>query len=375
MRYLRLLILVPIIGLAGCETLGYYTQSASGHLELMHAARDIPALLEDPGVPQSLKRKLQRSQQLRQFAVTHLALPDNDSYTRYADVGREALVWSVVATPALGLEPRQWCYPLLGCFSYRGYFSNPDVLEYAQALAAEGWDTAVEPVPAYSTLGCFEDPLPSTVIGWSETDLAALMFHELAHQRLYARDDTAFNESYATVVEKEGVQRWLEHRAQRLGQGSEVVDQWRAAQRRSLEFRGLIADVRRRLVALYANDLDETQKLAGKAGVFAALQSEYRQLKQRWGGYAGYDKWMRRDLNNAHLASLQTYSQWVRALRHLLGELDNNLDAFHRACDQLAEMDHATRQERLARLQEKAERACRARLPDLPADQPCPPYL
>jgi predicted aminopeptidase len=375
MQYLRLLILVPLLGLAGCETLGYYTQSARGHLELMHAARDIPALLEDPDTPQSLKCKLQRSQQLRQFAVTQLALPDNDSYTRYSDVGRDALVWSVVAAPALGLEPRQWCYPLIGCFAYRGYFDRAQAHAYAQALTAEGWDAAVEPVPAYSTLGCFEDPLPSTVIGWAEADLAALMFHELAHQRLYARDDTAFNESYATVVEKEGVRRWLEQRAQRLGQGSDLVDSWREAQRRSLEFRGLIADVRRRLVTLYASDLGRADKLAGKVEAFAALQAEYRQLKQRWGGYAGYDKWMRRDLNNAHLAGLQTYSQWVRALRHLLHELENDLDAFHRACDELAALDYAERQLRLAGLQARAERACRAGLPDLAADQPCPPYL
>jgi len=350
----RYLLLLASLWLGGCESLSYYAQSANGQLQLLNSARDIRELLADPEVADELKERLRRVQQIRQFAVEQLALPDNDSYQRYADVGREALVWSVIAAPRLQLQAHQWCYPVIGCASYRGYFDPHTAHAFAEGLDTEGWDAAVERVPAYSTLGWFDDPLPSTVIDWPEADLAGLVFHELAHQRLYARDDSAFNESYATVVEKEGVRRWLRWRqAQQPGAGG-VLERWRLAEQRAEQFRALIGETRARLATLYAGEGPEQFKLGRKAQLFAQLQSDYSLLKQSWDGYSGYDRWMQRDLNNAHLMGLQTYTRWLPALRHLLHGLHGDMQAFHRECEALAEAPFDERQARLRQLQAAA---------------------
>jgi len=348
----RLLLLLTALSVGGCETVGYYLQSASGQLDLMARSRPIQQVLDDPESASSTQAQLQLVQRIRQFAVTQLDLPDNGSYQSYADVQREALVWSVVAAPVLSLEPHQWCYPIIGCANYRGYFLLSDAQEMAKRLRQQGWDVAVEPVPAYSTLGWFADPLPSTVIDWPEPELAGLIFHELAHQRLYAADDSAFNESYATVVEQAGVQRWLEENA-----SSEQMARWTLHRARKDAFAALIANTRRESAMLYASDADEHVKLLEKTKLFERLRDEYRQLKKRWGGYAGFDRWFARDLNNAHLASFQTYSEWVPALRRLLLEAGDRMSVFHSRCETLASLGLDQRQEALQRLQTRGHSA------------------
>jgi len=349
MHVTRLLLMLVAMLLGGCESMGYYLQSAEGQLDLMNRSRAISEVLKDEQVPESTRERLRLVKRIRQFAVTHLALPENDSYRDYVDVGREAVVWSVVATPALSLEPYQWCYPVIGCASYRGYFSHADAQAYAQRLQAEGWDTAVERVPAYSTLGWFDDPLPSTVIDWPESDLAGLIFHELAHQRVYAADDSAFNESYASVVEKVGVRRWLLEAS-----SEEALSSWRLKRRREREFGGLIGDLRRELEGLYQSDQRREVKLLAKDAGFERLRGRYQALKKRWGGYAGFDRWMGRELNNAHLASFQTYSQWVPALRQLLADSGGDLKVFHQRCRELAKLRVPQRRQALLGLQKRA---------------------
>jgi predicted aminopeptidase len=304
-------------------------------------------LLDKPELPAATRDKLESVQRMRAFAVAQLGLPDNGSYRSYADVQREALVWSVIAAPVLSLEPRQWCYPVIGCASYRGYFAGQDAQDYANKLRAEGWDAAVERVPAYSTLGWFADPLPSTVIEWPEPQLAGLIFHELSHQRVYARDDSAFNESYASVVEEEGIRRWL---AANQAQGPER-ERWRETRQRSKQFRALLQQARAELLSLYQSELSEQAKLLAKAERFAQLQVDYAQLKVQWGGFSGYDRWMSRELNNAHLAGMQTYAQWAPALRRLLADLQGDMRAFHARCEELAGLDMEQRRSALLQLQ------------------------
>lgn len=331
--------------LSGCESLGYYTQSVQGHLTLLAGARDIDGLVIDPGTSPQLVERLQPVAGIVEFAHRELDLPDNGSYRRYVDVMGEAVVWSVVATPAFDLTPQQWCYPVIGCAAYRGYFQHAGAMAKAAELAAQGLDVAVLPVPAYSTLGWLADPLPSTVVKWPEYRLAGLIFHELAHQRLYVADDSAFNESYASLIEEEGTRRWLAQQGD-----ASAVAQWRAAAAREADFLALIESLRGALAQLYQGNADESAMAAGKQRRFAELRRNYQTLRMAWGGYGGYDAWMARDLNNAHLTSLDTYQRWLPALRALLQVHAGDIAAFNHACDELAELSPEQRTQRLGAL-------------------------
>jgi predicted aminopeptidase len=249
-----------------------------------------------------------------------------------------------VATPRFSMEPRQWCYPVIGCASYRGYFSRESADGFAADLRREGLDVAVEPVPAYSTLGWFDDPLPSTVIGWPEGDLAGLIFHELAHQRLYLPDDSAFNEAFATAVQRIGTERWFQARNDRAG-----LRQWRQAQRRERQFVHLILQTRKRLQALYARTLPAEEMARKKAAAFRQLQREYVAMRKGWGTAPAFDGWMGRNLNNAHLALIATYEEWVPAFRELLARAGGDLPEFYRQAEILT---HLSSEQRIRRLQE-----------------------
>lgn len=335
----RLLILFPVLALAGCETLSYYSQSAHGQLGLMAASRPVEEAVADPNTPESVRVQLRQLPALRRFAVEELALPETDSYRLYADVQREALVWNVVAAPVDSLVPKEWCYPVVGCAAYRGYFNEYDAQTHAARLAREGWDTAVLPVPAYSTLGWFSDPLPSTVIGWSLPDIAGLVFHELAHESLYISGDSAFNEGYATVIEREGVRRWMQRRG-----SAEQRRERELADRRRQTFLELLAQTRVRLEALYASDVEHGELLRQKASILQELRDRYPQLKQSWGGYTGYDRWFVRPLNNAHLASIDTYHALEPAFRQILKQVDGDMAAFHAECRAMAGMQPVQRE-------------------------------
>ena len=337
--------------LGGCESVGYYGQSVHGQLGVMAASRPVEDVIADPQTPDTVRRQLQLLPELRRFAIEELALPETDSYRLYADVQREALVWNVVAAPADSLSPREWCYPVLGCAAYRGYFDRQSAHDYAAGLAAEGWDTAVEPIPAYSTLGWFSDPLPSTIIDWPLSDIAGLLFHELAHEALYVKGDSAFNESYATAVEKEGVRRWLI-----VHGNAKLRNDRRLQERRRLEFLRLLEQTRRRLVDLYAEGAERGELLASKRAIFQLLQAEYAALKHAWGGYAGYDRWMNRPLNNAHLASIKTYHALESAFRTILNQLNGDMRAFHAACAEIGAAPAAERSVIISDLLQAAEK-------------------
>ncbi|MCP5300001.1 MAG: aminopeptidase [Chromatiaceae bacterium] len=341
----RAMLAVAALLLSGCSTVGYYTQTVGGHFALMAATRPVAEVIADPATSPGVRERLRQLASLRTFASDELGLPDNGSYRAYAELQGEVMVWSLVAAPAFSLQPRQWCYPVVGCASYRGYFDRADADELAAELVADGWDVAVEPVPAYSTLGWFDDPVPSTVINWPLDAFAGLLFHELAHQQLYVAGDSAFNEAYATVVEHEGIRRWLERYGTR-----QLRDQHRrnAAGRR--QFLALIAMARRRLEVVYASDLNELRRSAEKQAVFASLRDDYHQVSGVPGDHPRYDRWFDRPLNNAHLASVATYSEWEPALRALLDRCDGDMSAFHAACRELAGLSNEARRDGLRML-------------------------
>jgi len=329
-----------IIG--GCSTAEYYWQGISGQLDLLGRAQPIAEVVQATHDP-VVKRKLERVLAIREFASRELQLPDNASYRRYSDLGRRFVLWNVFATPALSLTPRQWCFPIAGCVNYRGYFAEGEARLEAGRLAAEGDDVYIGGVPAYSTLGYFADPMPSSFLRYPDTEIARLIFHELAHQVAYARDDTVFNESFAVAVEEEGVRRWLAAQ-----HDPELEKQFATSGRYREGFGKLVEHTRAGLVALYASNAAEAEKLTAKAAAFDAMRSDYAALKREWGGFAAYDYWFAQGPNNASLASVGLYTQKVPLFRALLAAEGGDLGRLYARVKALAEMPKTERDPALA---------------------------
>ena len=343
----RLLLAAGLVAsLAGCQTaseLGYYWQSVRGHWALMDQARPIADLLAEPGLDPVLRGRLEHAREIRRYASTELGLPDNGSYTEYVDLKRAFVVWNVVAAPEFSLSLRQWCFPFAGCVSYRGYYSEQAARDFAAGLRAQGLDVQVAGVPAYSTLGWLDDPLLSSFIGYSEPDLARLIFHELAHQLVYVKGDSTFNESFATAVEEVGVQRWLKDRG-RPG----MAEAYQAGRARRAEFLALLQTTRERLAALYAEPLAVGDMRARRRSEFEDLRTRYQALRTHWGGWAGYDRWFDQDLGNAHLGAVATYTSLGPGFRRLLAESEGDLDRFYRRVREIAELPKTDRDALLA---------------------------
>lgn len=335
-RALAALVLVALVASgAGCSTLGYYAQAAHGHLSMLARARPIDDWLADPTAPTPLKQRLELARAMRAFASRELGLPENRSYTAYADLQRPAAVWNVFAAPELSLRLKTWCFPLFGCASYRGYFDRDAAQALAEALRGEGYDVYVGAVPAYSTLGWLDwlggDPLLNTFIGYPDGELARMIFHELAHQVVYVKDDTAFNESFATAVERVGVRRWLDA----YGDDALRAEYARFEVRRA-DFVELLLAHRQRLAEAYANGTD-AEKRARKRAIFAALQREYARIRDtRWNGWTGYDRYFAQALGNAHLAAVGAYNDLVPAFEALLERQGGDLRRFYAEVRRLA---------------------------------------
>jgi predicted aminopeptidase len=348
-RSRRLLIGVAAVLVAaavgGCSTFGYYAQSISGHLAMLRSARPIQEVVADPGTSEPLRQRLLRAQEIRAFASSELGLPDNSSYREYADLHRPYVVWNVFATRELSLELRQWCYPVVGCAGYRGYFDRDAAERMAEALRAEGYEVNVAGVPAYSTLGWLPDPLLNTFIGGSEGQVASMVFHELAHQVVFVGGDTTFNESFATAVEREGVRRWLA-----VSNDPALRRSYGEFARRRQEFVDLLLKYRDQLEDLYASAESIDGKRAGKKRLFAALKAEYAALKVEWGGFAGYDRYFAQELTNAHLASVGAYNILVPAFDALLAREGGDFPRFYAEVKRLARLPKAEREAELQAL-------------------------
>lgn len=351
MPRLRLtLLLIVALPLAGCGTVGYYGQAVAGHFSLMSARVPIAEVIADPATPEAVRERLQVALAAREFAVAGLGLPDNGSYTRYVQLERSAVVYNVFAAPEFSLQAKTWCFPVAGCVVYRGYFDPARAEHQAARYAAQGYDTWVGGAAAYSTLGRFEDPLLSTMLYLDDARLAGLLFHEFAHQLVYVKDDSAFNEAFATAVEEEGVRRWLGATGR-----EEEFAAWRQLRARTQAFEGLLAATRARLQEVYSSDRPAAEMRAAKAEAFAQLEREYRALKASWDGWDGYDRWFEAPLNNARLIPSATYRGLVPAFRILLHESGGDLPAFYAAAARLAALPRDERDFAMRRLLALAE--------------------
>jgi predicted aminopeptidase len=340
-----LVALSALLGLSACTSIEYYAQAVSGQIEVMWLAAPIDERLREADTPAPLKEKLARALVIRDFASRELGLPDNDSYRRYADLDRPYVLWNVFAAPEFSVSPIQSCFPFAGCVSYRGFYSEQAANKHADALAREGDDVYVGGVSAYSTLGWFSDPLLSTFIQYPEPEVARIVFHELAHQVLYIKGDTVFNESFAVAVEQEGLRRWLE-REGTPAQRAAYAD----SRRRQAEFAALMLKYRARLADFYAKPLAEAEKREGKRRLFEEMGGEYAALKVSWGGFAGFDRLLARGLNNAFLVSIASYTELLPAFRALLAQSQGDLPAFYRAVREIAKLEKPERDARLAKL-------------------------
>lgn len=329
----------------GCTNVSYYWQSVNGQLDVWRRERPIEEVIADPTAAQALKDKLARVLEIRAFASRELGLPGNQSYRRYADLGRPFVVWNVFAAPEFSVQPTQWCFVFAGCVSYRGYFSKEDADRFAAELSAQGHDIYVGGVPAYSTLGYFADPVLNTFMHYPDFEIARLLFHELAHQAVYAKDDTVFNESFAVAVEQEGVRRWLT----RTGDAKQR-ELFERNQRARAEFARLVHRHRDRLDALYRSGPASDAMRSRKRAILQEMESEYRALKSAWGSFPRYDRWFASRPNNAQVASVALYTQLVPAFEALLEREGRDLARFYAAVQELAALPNERRDAQLRAL-------------------------
>jgi predicted aminopeptidase len=331
------LLLLPI--LTGCGT-GYLLQAGRGEWQVLRARQPINRLVDSDSTDAALKAQLREVQAARDFAVTALHLPDNGSYRSYSAVQRPYVVWNVVAAPEFSTTPQHWCFPFTGCIAYRGYFRESGARQYAAKLAARGLDVQVGGVAAYSTLGKFADPVLDTMLRYGDTELAGTLFHELAHQRVYVKGDSAFNESFAMAVERAGLQQWL----QQQGRSAELTRAaaWRSSMEAVTE---VLANGRGRLTALYASPVPITDKRARKASELAALAAAVLELEQQRDFRSVYGDWARAGLNNAHLAAVATYHECVPAFLRLLQSEGGDWPRFYAAVARIGRQDAAARRQ------------------------------
>jgi predicted aminopeptidase len=322
------------ISSVGC----YLLQSAQGQLALMSKREPIARVIEKPSTPPALRAQLKEVTAIRDFATRELGLPDNGSYRSYADLGRPYVVWNVVAAPEFSVDPKEWCYPVVGCVAYRGYFSEQRARRFGTRLHSEGLDVVVGGVAAYSTLGHFNDPVLNTMMGWNDVELAAIVFHELTHQLLYVPNDSSFNEALATTVEEEGVRRWL-HSQGRDADLAKHLEQ----QAHYLKVIDLLTATRAELREIYASGMTPDHMREKKRAAFADMRASYAALKTGWGGHAPFESWFAEDLNNAHLASIATYFSCVPGFERELKAAGGDLAVFYARVRELAKLDQEKR--------------------------------
>ena len=333
--------------ISGCADTSYLLGSATGHMALLQSTRSVDDWVADKSTAPALKQRLLLAREIRQFAVNHLKLPDNASYRRYADLQRRAVVWNVVAAPQYSLTLKTWCFPVVGCVGYRGYFDENEAKQEADVQRAQGLEASTYGVPAYSTLGWMNwlggDPLLSTFIHYPQGELARMVFHELAHQVVYVKDDTAFNESFATAVERLGSAAWLASQ-----DNPKVEAEYASFDAKRRAFRALTAQTRLQLKTIYA-DVGDPAMADRKAAAYAHFRQAYADLKQGWGGQGPYDLWVA-NANNAAFGALAAYDDWVAAFEVLFSHQHGDWQGFYAAVRQLADLPKDQRTQRLRQL-------------------------
>lgn len=345
--------LLSLLFLQGCTGVGYVAKSLNGHVDVLNARESVEELRRAADTPAPLRAQMDRAADIRQFAIDSLGMPDNASYRTYVDLDRDYVTMAVFAAPELSGTPKTWCFPVFGCVPYRAYFNEDDARALADELGEQGYDVHLSGVPAYSTLGWTPDPLLSTMFRFGETYTASVVFHELAHQKVYIRNDTSFNEAFAVAVEIEGTKAWLAARA-----GPDAVARYEDSLQRRDDFGDLVGKARAALNDIYASNLSDDKKRAAKAAAIEQLRADYRVLRNgRWNGFSGYDAWFDEPINNAKLALVGVYGDLVGDFRRLFVVCGGD---FERLYDAVAALGKQPKNKRRAALRNQPELFCPA---------------
>ncbi len=340
------LLVFLLICVAGCQSIGYFKQAVSGQMQMFANQQPLSKLIADPKTSPTLKEKFELILALRQFAQTNLNLETGGHYLSYVDLHRSNAVWNVYAAPELSLKPKSWWFPIVGSVTYRGYFSEAAAQKYGTKMRKQGLDVLVGGVDAYSTLGWFKDPVLNTFVGDSERRLAALIFHELAHQRVFIAGDTTFNEAFATAVAEEGLRRWLADKNDPVAAGK-----YQTELQRKKQFITLVRNARDQLEATYEDSsLRDATKREMKAAIFIQLQKDYAKIKEGWGGYRGYDDWFGDSLNNAKLNTVATYYDLVPVFHQLIQNNGGRLEKFFAEVKNYSRFSKTARHQMLAKI-------------------------
>ena len=342
----RLLMAACTVLLCGCHSIGYYSQAVSGQWELLTKPESIRQIIADARTPAPLRERLQLVLRLREFAAAKLALPTNGHYLNYADLKRPYVAWTVQAAPEFSTRAKSWWYPIVGSLEYQGYFKEAAARRYAETLRQRGFDVFVGGVPAFSTLGWFHDPVLNTFVFEDEADLAELLFHELAHQRVFVAGDTEFNEAFATAVAQEGLRRWMQTKHDPAGH-----ERYRASVAREEQFVQLVIETRAKLEKFFDSTNHpprlDAELRAGKQAVFDEMKEGYSRLKQSWGGDTGYDQWFAKPINNAQLNTVEAYHKLMPGFARLLAKQRGDFPAFYREVKSIGRLKKDERRERL----------------------------
>jgi len=336
--------LILLTTLSACSTISYYGQSIQGQMSLLFNRENINDVLNKPNTPEKLKTRLQQALSIRKYASQKLALPDNNSYLNYVDVQRPYVVWNVFAAPEFSLSPKNWCYPIVGCVSYRGYFAQDNAIHEAEQLKKESFDVHVGGIAAYSTLGWFDDPLMNTMLHWKQRTLAGLIFHELSHQLIYIKNETSFNEAFSSSVERLGTIQWI------LETKPHQLYEYLAYLEAQSDFRNLLIHTREKLESLYEKPLDISIKRKEKQLLIENMKLEYSEKKKKWPNNIHFDSWFKSPVNNARLTSSMTYLEDIPAFFQLFIEQKGQWESFY---NYVIELEKLSKEERTKLIKEK----------------------
>jgi len=337
MKYIFLFYLSILLLLTGCSGISYYSQSISGQMSILLKREELNSVINDVDTDNSVKITLQQVRKIRRFASQSLKLPNNQSYLYYVDLERPYVVWNVVAAPEFSLSPKKWCYPIVGCVSYRGYFALSDAEQHATKLKEQGLDVSVAGISAYSTLGWFDDPVLNTMLNWRDYTLASLIFHELSHQVIYISSETSFNEAFSTAVGRLGTIQWL------LAHHPEKLSHYLSFLQAYSDFRQLLNKTHEQLNDVYSSGISDSEKRIKKQTVFNQLKLSYEQLKQQWPNGIHFNSWFSKSINNARFTSTMTYLQKVPAFYALFAESQGDWSKFYEKVIEMDDLDKAER--------------------------------
>ncbi len=342
-RINRFVLVLLILGCTGCSTIEYYHQSISGHFSLISKRERITDLVNDSTRDEKLIEQLLRAQQLRTFASSTLKLPDNNSYRSYVQLDKPYVTWNVFAAPEFSNGLQQWCFLVIGCVSYRGYFDEKDAQSYAASLAEQGLDVYIGGVPAYSTLGWFDDPLLSTMLDRGEIVAASYIFHELAHQQLYLQGDSAFNEAFATAVEELGVRKWLQQQ-QRINE----LNKYESWLEQKTIFSNFISNAQQEFTQLYAQDLTPEAMRRAKLNKVTEIRGRFTELTKKYRQLSRYAIWMSGPLNNAQMGAFALYRDLVPVFSRIFELCNADFERFYMRAKIISELPEQQREILLA---------------------------